>query len=103
MTSDPEIRRVLESAELMRLLATAEHERWAHWQKYVHDQGERQVDGSLVIPSDLVARWDAQIATTYSSLTAKEQRSDQDQVQRYLPIILNALTDEGAGNSDDPS
>ncbi|BBZ45443.1 hypothetical protein [Mycobacterium parmense] len=95
MQSDNHIRKVLESDELMSRLAAVEHERWAHWQQYVHDHGERRDDGSLVVPAELVARWDAQIATSYSDLSKEEQQSDQDQVRRYLPIIVDALTREG--------
>jgi len=46
----------LEHSDLIDRLASIEHERWAHWQRYVHDQCERLEDGSLVIPADLVAR-----------------------------------------------
>ncbi|WP_208722098.1 hypothetical protein [Rhodococcus qingshengii] len=93
MPTDDQIRKVLKSDELMRRLATAEHERWAHWQQYVHNQGERREDGALVIPAELVARWDTQIATAYADLSTEEQQSDQDQVRRYLPIVIKALTD----------
>lgn len=85
------VREVLESQEVLDQLATVEHERWAHWQRYVHDQCERQDDGSLVIPSDLVRRWEEQIATPYSDLSREEQRSDQEQVLRYLPVVIKAL------------
>jgi len=84
---------ILNSADLLSRLASIEHERWAHWQHYVHDQGTRQPDGSLLLPSALVARWDEQIKTPYSQLSADEQRSDQEQVQRYLPTIRDALAD----------
>lgn len=93
MPTDDQIHSVLESDKLMHRLATAEHERWAHWQQYIHDHGERREDGSLVIPPELVARWDKQIATPYAQLAPEEQQSDQDQVRRYLPIIANALTE----------
>ena len=76
---------------LVEDLAAIEHERWAHWQRYMHDKGERQPDGSLVIPADLEARWEAQIATAYADLTPAEQKSDRDQVRRYLPLIRSVL------------
>lgn len=84
---------ILDSADLLDRLASIEHERWAHWQRYVHDQGTRQPDGSLLLPAALVARWEEQIDTPYSELSAREQRSDQDQVKRYLPVIREALAD----------
>jgi hypothetical protein len=91
MESSESVRRALESQEVLDQLAAVEHERWAHWQRYVHDQCERQDDGSLVIPHELVQRWEAQIATPYSGLSPEEQRSDQEQVLRYLPVVINAL------------
>lgn len=33
-------------------LAAIEHERWAHWQQYMHDQCRRADDESLIIPHD---------------------------------------------------
>jgi len=72
-------------------LASIEHERWAHWQRYVHGQGVVQPDGSLVIPSELVAQWERQIATPFTALSEQEKDSDREQVQRYLPMLKAAL------------
>ncbi len=76
---------------LLEDLAAIEHERWAHWQRYLHATGDRRPDGSLVLPADLVQHWDAQIATPYAKLSESEKVSDRDQVRRYLPIIATAL------------
>lgn len=92
MPSTEAIRNVLESEQLVDELAAIEHERWAHWQRYVHDHCERQQDGSLVIPAELAARWDTQIATPYVELSERERDSDRAQVRRYLPIIVDAFT-----------
>ncbi|CAH0161673.1 hypothetical protein [Microbacterium foliorum] len=92
MPTDDQIRATLENARTIEILASVEHTRWAHWQKYVHDQGQRQSDGSLLLPAELVARWDKQIATRYPDLSDEEQQSDQDQVRRYLPAVIEALT-----------
>lgn len=93
MPSEDWIRNVLESGQTLHLLAAIEHDRWAHWQQYLHDECERREDGSLLIPAKLVARWETQIATPYSELTSKEQESDQEQVRRYLPTVIGLLTD----------
>lgn len=92
MASPDSIREALESVHMVEQLAAIEHERWAHWQRYVHDQCERQDDGSLVIPAELVARWQTQIETPYAELTDEEQESDREQVRRYLPVVLDAIT-----------
>jgi len=92
MPSPDRIREVLESVQTVERLAAIEHERWAHWQQYVHDQCERRDDGSLVVPAELAARWQAQIETPYAELSGREKDSDREQVRRYLPVVIDALT-----------
>lgn len=75
------------SNDLVEQLACIEHERWAHWQQYVHDKSEKLPDGSLRIPADLVQRWDRQIKTPYDQLSEDEKESDREQVRRYLHLI----------------
>lgn len=91
MASTDPIREVLESEPVVERLAEIEHERWAHWQRYVHDHCERRKDGSLVIPAKLAARWTAQIETPYSELSEQEKDSDREQVHHYLPTVIEAL------------
>jgi hypothetical protein len=74
-------------------LAAIEHERWADWQLYQHsqcraDDGEA---GALVIPADLVAQWERQAATEFCDLMEKERESDREQVDRYLPFLVERL------------
>jgi hypothetical protein len=57
----------------------------------MHEKGVRQPDGSLLIPADLVERWQKQIETPYSELTDKEKESDREQVRKYVPLIVQAL------------
>jgi hypothetical protein len=80
---------VLES--LVDELAAIEHDRWAHWQRYMHNKAHKQSDGSLVVPADLVDRWQRQIDTPYSELTEKERESDREQVRKYLPLIAQTM------------
>lgn len=91
MPSHKRIREALESVRTVERLAAIEHERWAHWQQYVHDQCERQDDGSLVIPAELAARWQTQIETPYQELSEREKDSDREQVHKYLPAVLDVL------------
>ena len=78
---------------LVEDLAAIEHERWSHWQRYMHEKGERRADGSLVLPAELVRHWDTQIATAYADLSELEKRSDREQVRRYLSLIAAALSE----------
>ncbi|TXM72449.1 hypothetical protein FV226_12220 [Methylobacterium sp. WL12] len=80
---------------LVERLAAVEHERWSHWQKYMHGKSVRQADGSLTIPAELVDRWEKQISSGYDDLSEKEKESDREQVRKYLPIIMAALTQQG--------
>jgi len=81
---------------LMEELAAIEHERWTHWQRYMHGKAVRQPDGGLLVPPELVAKWERQMATSYADLSASEKTSDREQVQRYLPVIAKALSDDSA-------
>jgi len=76
-------------------LASIEHERWSHWQRYMHDKGKKQNDGSLLLPEELVARWERQIATPFAELSDEEKNSDRDQVRRYLYVIIEELQNRG--------
>lgn len=82
---------LLRSSRLIEELASLEHERWSHWQRYLHEQCVPGTDGSLTIPGDLVRHWTKQMNTPYTQLSEKEKDSDREQVQRYLPIIAAAL------------
>jgi len=79
---------------LVDRLADVEHERWSHWQRYLHSKCERTEDDSLVIPANLVRQWELQMNTPYSALSESEKESDREQVRRYLPIIADALKPE---------
>ena len=84
---------------LMETLAAVEHERWSHWQRYMHSKGIRQSDGSLLLPAEFVTRWEKQIATKYTELDDKEKESDREQVRKYLPLIASALADRRSASS----
>lgn len=76
---------------LSEKLAAIEHERWSHWQTYMHSKCEKRPDGSLTIPAQLVSRWEKQASTKFADLSEMEKASDREQVDRYLPIIGDAL------------
>lgn len=86
-----EIEARLQDPGLLDDLAAIEHQRWGHWQAYVHKQCEPQDDGSLKIPAELALRWARQIGTEFVDLTEDEKQSDREQVLKYLPTISSAL------------
>ncbi|WP_304619605.1 hypothetical protein [Paracoccus sediminilitoris] len=73
-------------------LADVEHQRWANWQSYMHSKGEVLADGSLLLPPDLVARWEKQIKTPYKKLSDDEKESDREQIRQYIPAITGILS-----------
>ena len=76
---------------MIEQLAAIEHERWAHWQRYMHSKGSKQSDGSMLFPAELIAQWEGQIERPYSELSEDEKASDREQVEKYLPTIIAAL------------
>jgi hypothetical protein len=77
----------MSGSTLREQLAAIEHERWAHWQSWMHSACRDNGDGSLTIPAELVERWERQIRTPYADLSEAEKKSDREQVDRYLPLV----------------
>lgn len=74
-------------SDLLEQLAAIEHERWSHWQRYMHEKAHHNDDGSLTLPAALVSRWERLMRTPYSQLTDEERESDREQVRRYITIL----------------
>lgn len=85
-----EVREKLEA--YIDILADIEHERWAHWQRYLHSKGNKSDDGSVTIPADLVKKWERQISTPFAELSEEEKDSDREQVRKYLPAVEKIIT-----------
>lgn len=81
----------LDREELLEALAAVEHERWSHWQRYLHSKCISNADGSLTIPAVLVSRWAAQMMTPYGELSDSEKESDREQVRATLQVIRAAI------------
>lgn len=79
--------RTAEPGDLREQLAAIEHERWADWQRYVHSVGDRNTDGSLVLPAGVVSGWEQRFSKPYSELTEEEKDSDRREVDRYWHLI----------------
>ncbi len=72
---------------LLEQLAAHEHERWAHWQKFLYKTCLENEDGSLTIPKEKVELWKKQINTPYEELTEKEKEADRYGARKILEII----------------
>ena len=79
--------KLIDDKKFLEPLANLEHERWSHWQKYLHSQCIRNDDGSLTIPKELVERWERQINTNYSELSSKEKNSDRNEARKTINLI----------------
>jgi hypothetical protein len=77
----------LDTPDALEVVAAVEHERWSHWQRYLHEQCTSLRDGSLVIPSHLVGRWARQMTTSYSELSDDEKASDREQAREYIAAL----------------
>lgn len=77
----------LDTDDALEAIARVEHERWAHWQRYLHQQCTRNDDGSLTIPAPLAERWERQIGLSYGELTQRERDSDREQAEEYLKAL----------------
>jgi hypothetical protein len=86
-----EVAAVLESERLMETVAALEHERWSHWQRYMHSTCRPSDDGSPTVPAELVSNWSQQISSPYAELSEDEKENDREQVRHYLPAIAAAL------------
>ena len=72
-------------------LTATEHDRRTNWQQHLHARCIWQADGSLVIPAELVNRWERQVNTPYDQLSDAEKESDREQVRRYLAVIQTII------------
>ncbi len=90
------VKEMEENKELIEQLSAAEHASWSRWMKYVFDVCDAysiiDTDGfdrnkGVLIPPELVERWQRQIDTPYDELSEQEKQSDRDEVAHILPII----------------
>lgn len=62
------------------------HDSWSGWMKYLFDKSEKNKDGSITIPKELVFRWQYQMHTEYSMLPEEMKESDRMEALRYFAI-----------------
>ena len=74
--------------ELFEKLSALEHQRWSHWQKYLHSKCFRDEVGNLIIPETYVKNLERLINTDYKDLTGIEKNSDRNEVMKYWKLII---------------
>lgn len=72
-------------------LAALAHDQWAGWMRYLFDMARDNADGSVTIPSKLVARWRRQMSTYYVNLPPHERNSDLVEADRVLAVLSRYL------------
>lgn len=91
--------------EFLEKMASAAHDCWADWQRYVHSKvvvggGEQS---NLIYPRDYHGWWERQINLPYDELREDEKQSDRDVILKYyMPIIDQFFHEYALGISDSP-
>jgi len=75
-------------------LSSVQHEIWSRWMRYLFDKCLKNEDGSYLIPSDFVKRWERQMNTNYEQLSEKEKESDREIAQIILDFLLSLYEKE---------
>lgn len=81
----------MKNKKLFEKLADLEHQRWSHWQKYLHSRLTKLDCGSLIMSPKYVRYLERLIDTPYSELSEREKESDREEVRKYWNIISEAL------------
>ena len=82
---------ILQEDELKETLANYAHEAWSGWMDYLFSRSQRNFDGSVVIPTDLVSRWRYQVGTKYADLPEEMKESDRKEANVILATILKYI------------
>lgn len=73
--------------ELLESMSEQEHDSWARWMDYLFSQSTENNDGSVTIPSHLVAKWRRKSTTPYHKLSEEEKESDRTEADKFIGII----------------
>jgi hypothetical protein len=93
--------------DLRERLAAVQHEIWAHWMRYLFSRTLGGNAEGVIIPNDLVIRWQRQADAPYARLAESERESDRHQADKVLAILqpyidqLNAELAAAAQRADE--
>ncbi len=70
------------------MFAALAHEQWSGWMQCLFSKGEfLDKDGTWVMPSELVERWQRQMHTAYDDLPEDEKQSDRVEADKMMTIV----------------
>jgi len=72
---------------LREKLANLCHEQWSGWMKYLFSKCELTWKDGVHIPIEYAERWQRQMETPYSKLSASEQDSDRKEADKFLALL----------------
>lgn len=75
------------NTQAVESLAEYAHKAWSGWMRYMFDRSLMNPDGTVTIPSELVARWHRQVSTSYRYLPENEKLSDREEAYSILRVL----------------
>lgn len=87
----------MNDSDIIEGLADLAHEQWSGWIRYLFSRSTMTNEGTVVIPSNLVARWQRQMHTPYRNLPDNEKESDRIEARKviaYFESIDWGMADE---------
>ena len=69
------------------------HFQWSGWMKYLFSKCKTNSDGTVIIPKEMVERWNRQHSTTFDMLSKSEQDSDRVEAEKFQLLFANYSLD----------
>ena len=73
-------------------LADYAHNAWANWMEYMFSKCE-DVEYGVHVPAMFYDRWTRQKNTKYADLPETEKKSDRDEADKIIKIVMEYLTE----------
>ena len=78
--------------EELETFASQEHDKWAHWMRYLFSKSQMTVDGRAIIPTESVQHWIRQCETPYAVLSDEEKESDRKVVREFFYDVIEKMS-----------
>lgn len=75
------------ASQNLEVIAQLCHSQWAGWMEYLFSKSTHNIDGSITIPPELVARWRRQTAASYEELPENEKQSDRVEARKFFRLF----------------